>query len=381
MGAIPVQENTHEERSSSMAFALRWEHENRRKIVITALFSIALAFMFFMLLYGTATKSVSVVVNGQETAVITQQGVLKHLLDEKAITVSEHDRISLPLDSKLRNGDVIVINHTSPVQLTADGETKTLYTTGKTVAGALEDLNITVGPEDKVAPTTDAELPAGGSIKIVRVTKEVSEEVVPIAFDTVTQSDSNLLKGKQEIVQEGQEGSKVVRTELVYEDGQLVAQNPIDETVSAESVSKVVAIGTKAPVVTVLSASSPNVDEVTKNGVNFGYKKILNNVTLTAYSAGVESTGKDESHPQYGVTSSGTTVTEGRTIAVDKSVIPLGWWVYIEGLGFRRAEDTGSAVKGNKIDVYFDSTNYANKFGTKRGYTVYVIGPKKPTAD
>ena len=82
---------------------------------------------------------------------------------------------------------------------------------------------------------------------------------------------------------------------------------------------------------------------------------MLKNVTLTAYSAGVASTGKAKSHPEYGITASGTTVTEGRTIAVDPKVIPMGWWVYIEGIGFRRAEDTGSAVKGNKIDVYFES--------------------------
>jgi uncharacterized protein YabE (DUF348 family)/3D (Asp-Asp-Asp) domain-containing protein len=380
VGVIPVQE-THEKRSSSMAFALRWEHENRRRNIIILFFSVALAFMFFMLLYGTATKSVSVVVDGQETVVVTQQGVLKHLLDEKAITFGEFDRISLPLDTKLRNGDVIVINHTAPVQLTADGETLTLYTTGKTVAGALEDLNITVGDLDKVTPAPEVELSSGEAIKIVRVTKEFAEETVAIAFDTVTQNDGNLLKGKQQTVQEGKEGSKVIRTERTYEDGALVAEQTVEETVAAESVSKVVAVGTKVPVPTVLSSSSPNVDEITKGGVNFGYKKILNNVTLTAYSADAASTGKDSSHPQYGVTSTGTTVTEGRTIAVDKNVIPLGWWVYIEGLGFRRAEDTGGSVKGNKVDVYFDSGNYASKFGTKRGYTVYVIGPKKPTAD
>jgi 3D (Asp-Asp-Asp) domain-containing protein len=112
--------------------------------------------------------------------------------------------------------------------------------------------------------------------------------------------------------------------------------------------------------------------------VTFDYKQILKNVKLTAYSAGVESTGKGEDHPAYGKTYTGTTVTEGRTIAVDPKVIPLGWWVYIEGLGLRRAEDIGSAVKGQKIDVYFESHAYANKFGTKQGYTVYVIGPKKP---
>lgn len=380
MGAIQIQE-PHVKRSSSMAFALRWKHEHKRLIGSIALISTALALMFFMLLYGTATKRVSVVVDGQETLVVTQQGVLQHLLDEQAIQVGEHDRISLPLGTKLKNGDSIVITHTTPVQLTADGETQTLYTTGKTVASALEDLNIEVGSLDKVSPAPEAGLESGAEIKIVRVKKEVAEETVPIAFETVTTNDANLLKGKQEIVQEGKEGAKVVMKEKIYEDGVLVSESTVGETVQAESVSKVVAVGTKVPVVTVLSNSSPNVDEVTKNGVKFGYKKVLNNVTLTAYSADADSTGKDDDHPQYGLTYTGTTVTEGRTIAVDKSVIPLGWWVYIEGLGFRRAEDTGSGVKGNKIDVYFDSSSYANKFGTKRGYTVYVIGPKKPTAD
>jgi 3D (Asp-Asp-Asp) domain-containing protein len=59
----------------------------------------------------------------------------------------------------------------------------------------------------------------------------------------------------------------------------------------------------------------------------------------------------------------------------------MGWWVYIDGVGFRRAEDKGSAVKGKKIDVYFDSESHAHKFGTKKGYTVYVIGPKKPVTN
>jgi 3D (Asp-Asp-Asp) domain-containing protein len=110
-------------------------------------------------------------------------------------------------------------------------------------------------------------------------------------------------------------------------------------------------------------------------------KHVMDNVTLTAYSAGVASTGKSKGHPEYGITRSGTRVQEGRTIAVDPRVIPLGWWVYIEGIGLRRAEDTGSAIKGKKIDVYYDSENYADRFGLKRGFTVYVIGPVKPTAD
>lgn len=54
-------------------------------------------------------------------------------------------------------------------------------------------------------------------------------------------------------------------------------------------------------------------------------------------------------------TATQTTATEGRTIAVDPSIIPLGSRVEIPGYGTFVAEDVGGAVKGNTIDVFFDS--------------------------
>jgi 3D (Asp-Asp-Asp) domain-containing protein len=53
-----------------------------------------------------------------------------------------------------------------------------------------------------------------------------------------------------------------------------------------------------------------------------------------------------------GITFTGTEATVGRTVAVDPAVIPLGSWLYIQGIGWRKAEDTGSAVRGNIIDIY-----------------------------
>ena len=53
------------------------------------------------------------------------------------------------------------------------------------------------------------------------------------------------------------------------------------------------------------------------------------------------------------LTASGRCAATGRTIAVDPSVIPLGSQVLIEGLGERRAEDTGGAIRGHHIDVYY----------------------------
>lgn len=100
--------------------------------------------------------------------------------------------------------------------------------------------------------------------------------------------------------------------------------------------------------------------------------KVLSS-TLTAYTAGRESTGKTPSHPQYGVTYSGAKAEEGRTIAVDPAVIPLGSTVYIEGIGLRKAEDTGSAIRGAKIDIFMEDVSEAMDFGVKKNVKVYVL--------
>jgi 3D (Asp-Asp-Asp) domain-containing protein len=95
--------------------------------------------------------------------------------------------------------------------------------------------------------------------------------------------------------------------------------------------------------------------------------------TLTAYTAGYESTGKNATNPAYGITYSGSRAKEGRTIAVDPSVIPLGTTVMIEGVGIRKAEDIGSAVRGVRIDVFMDDLHEARKFGVKKDVKVYVL--------
>lgn len=63
-----------------------------------------------------------------------------------------------------------------------------------------------------------------------------------------------------------------------------------------------------------------------------------------------------------GITSTGTIATEGRTIAVDPSVIPYGTEVIFGGNKYI-AEDCGGAIKGNRIDVFFDSHEDALQFG------------------
>lgn len=85
----------------------------------------------------------------------------------------------------------------------------------------------------------------------------------------------------------------------------------------------------------------------------------LGNFKLTAYCACAKCCGKSD-----GITATGTVATQGRTIAVDPSVIPYGTEVIINGNTYV-AEDCGGAIKSNKIDIYFDSHAEALQFGVQ----------------
>lgn len=96
--------------------------------------------------------------------------------------------------------------------------------------------------------------------------------------------------------------------------------------------------------------------------------KSLGNYKLTFYCPCAVCNGAADAK-----TASGTTPTEGRTIAVDSSVIPLGSRVYIEGYGVFIAEDTGGAIKSNKIDVLVSSHSRAYDLGVKYA-NIYLLG-------
>ena len=59
-------------------------------------------------------------------------------------------------------------------------------------------------------------------------------------------------------------------------------------------------------------------------------------------------------------------------IAVDPNVIPLGTTVYIPGYGVARAEDTGSAILGNRVDLCMLDYNECMAFG-RRTVLVYIL--------
>jgi 3D (Asp-Asp-Asp) domain-containing protein len=67
---------------------------------------------------------------------------------------------------------------------------------------------------------------------------------------------------------------------------------------------------------------------------------------------------------------------DARIIAVDPTLIPYGSWVWIEGLGWYRAEDCGGAIKGFRIDVLTATESDAMRFGRQDRFAIVVPGER-----
>ena len=81
------------------------------------------------------------------------------------------------------------------------------------------------------------------------------------------------------------------------------------------------------------------------------------------------------STPKGSRTATGHIPREGRTVAVDKKLIPLHSVIYVEGLGTFVAEDVGGAVKGKHLDIYISDHQRALNLGTLGGkkLKVYIL--------
>lgn len=98
-------------------------------------------------------------------------------------------------------------------------------------------------------------------------------------------------------------------------------------------------------------------------------------VIATGYTAGIESTGKTPDHPGYGITFSGVEVKRDiySTIAADLDIYPLGTIMYIPGYGYGVVADKGSAISGNKIDLYYETVEDVFAEWGKKEVDVYII--------
>jgi uncharacterized protein YabE (DUF348 family) len=326
---------------------------------------LVLLIMMLLITIHSMKKNLVISIDGKETQIVTFNSNLKSALAKNNINLGPKDKISQSIDSEIKNGDKIYIERAVTVTVAADGEERKIATTEDSVEKLLLSEGITLGENDKVVPALAEEVAEGMMVSITRVDQKIVKENHPIDFSTEIRKDDNLEKGKNKVIQEGVTGEREISIKVIYENGKEVAREVVSNIITKQPVNKVMVQGN----MTLLSFSRGGDAPVV------AYSKVYS-MRATAYDPKSSGSIKKPGQSTVEYTATGTIAKRNpggySTIAVDPKVIPLGTKVYVEGYGFAIAEDTGGAIKGNRIDVYFNSYNESIIWGVKQ-VNVYII--------
>lgn len=325
-----------------------------------AAFLVLLVVIGITIFIGNTRKTVYVYVDGKENKITTFRHTVNDVLKSNNIVLGPKDKTSIGVDSEVKNQDKIYIKKSMDVQVEVDGKILTMNSAENDVEDMLKAEGIKINEDDQVVPSKDQALEKDLKVTIIRVETKTIKETKALAYSTVSKNDSNLDKGKQKLVQDGKAGEKVVTTKVTYENGKEVSRKIISEAVTKKPVQKVVAMGTKIK-------TNASWYSASRGTSSFGANRVIS-VRSTAYSP----------RKDYGraLTASGMVAARNTngisTVAVDPRVIPLGTKLYIEGYGYAVAADTGLAIKGNKVDLFFNTLTEARSWGA-RHVNVHII--------
>jgi len=315
-------------------------HLIRSLVMIFVILLAVLAVSIFFLM----EKSISIADEGQIYTIHTFKNTVGDLLEDEGITIATGDLVEPGLESRLENDQTIKITRAFDICIKFDKQQKIVHSTPITVKDAIHAAGISMGANDVVSVPLDQMINKAQSITVSRITYDYVVHEASLAAPVERKEDRTLERGITKTVQKGRDGLVENTYKVTYKDGVKISAEVFSSKVVREAKSKVVAYGT--------------ITTASRGGSTFEFDRALM-VTATAYTA-------TSSH-----TASGTDPQVG-TIAVDPSVIPLGTKVYVVGYGYAVAEDTGGAIKGNKIDVYLDSNSACLQWGVKK-VKIYIL--------
>lgn len=353
-----------------------------RAVAITIMISILALYFCFPALAQTKyviTDGDNVIVcmsSSSDPQVVIQEAGLE-LGESDTYTTQRNDGIS-----------EIHINRIQMIAVHEGGEMTVVGSYGGTVADVLASLDITLGPDDKLSCSLDSETYDGMAIYITRVRVETLEYDEVIPHGAKIYEDDSLEPDEELVLVEGTDGLIHCTIQVTYEDGvetdrtylssQLVVSatdslilHGVDRSVKEQEYSGNDAYRQSHTSQRTYTLSSFDAGSVPSAACIPGTSQTYSNLlycTATAYTCENET----------GITATGTVARVG-AVAVDPDVIPLGTRMYIVSAdgcyvyGYCVAEDTGGAIKGNTVDLYFDDYDTCMEFG-RRSVIVYILG-------
>ncbi|MBU5668684.1 G5 domain-containing protein [Peptoniphilus sp. MSJ-1] len=311
---------------------------------------LALAALLTMGFRTTMGKDIKLNINGEVKTVFTYEATVGDFLEKENIVVKNKDVVTPSVDEELTNDMEILVTSPKSYHVKDGNRTIIAEVNGYTVSDVLENLGIKLNKLDRISTNLDEVAVEGMEIKIDRVVEENITNNIEIPFETEKRDNADMLKGETKVITKGEVGTKVEDVKNTYVNGVLESTEILKSEITKAPVKEVLEVGTKE------APQAPNGKSA---------KRVIV-MQATAYDPTAGSK-----------TAMGTRARVG-AVAVDPRVIPLGSKLYIESMdgfptyGYATAEDTGGAIKGNRIDLFYNTNAQARKFG-RRNVKVYVL--------
>lgn len=233
------------------------------------------------------------------------------------------------------------------VEIRADGLAREVSTFQSDPADILRKAGVGLGPNDIVSI-------AENTIEVIRVEEKLTLIDTDLPFSTETRVDAKLRPGASKVLEPGSGGIRREIVKVTLAGGKEVGRETVFSQIVKEPVNKVVA---NNPV------RSSNKTAVARGQALPADLKANAEMTFeaTAYTYTGHNTATGQP-PRVGL------------VAVDPRVIPLGTKMYVEGYGFAVAADTGGAIKGRIVDVFFETVRECLVWG-RRKVKIYILRP------
>lgn len=371
LNLLPVKKSFQELGGAVAAFS------KRHPLAVFYCFMIILA----VLVYQYARHTVAIYVDGEELCTAdTFSRTVEEILDEKGIQLHPCDRVLPDRESILTQHMRIDVQKAFEVIVVDGNKLSLILTPTIPVKELLAEEGFELGPDDRIEPAGLEKAYDGAVIKIVRVDKHYVSSRSAVPYDEIAQKNPLLDRGLSRVLREGRYGLQEELVEVTTEDGVEVKKEVVGTVLLEKPLEQIVEYGDNTT--------------LEREGSVMRFDRVVI-MTATAYCPGTPGSGcpLDKNGHAFctgpynsGYTATGKKAVQGlgtlgspRMVAVDPRVIPLGSLLYIEPIpgigkiGFARAEDTGGAIKGNKIDLCYDYHRDVAKFGLRRGIKVYIL--------
>ena len=303
--------------------------------------------------------------NGQTFDVETNAQTVGEFLEAMGIEPKGADIIVPGADVHITDGLYIEIIRAFPVYIRVDGSFSPIVfyaRPGSTLAGVVNEFRQTTETEYVFDMSGWLRrLSPGDIVDLSTVTRVTHYDYEELPYEREYVYSDELVMGETEVYREGVVGTERITLMDVYVSGERSHQAEMARTLLGGPVNAVVHVGTALP---------PN-HAVSACGEIFSYARSVL-MESTAYTLSFECTGRHPGDPWFGVTASGMMAQVG-VVAVDTNVIPFHTRLYIEGYGFAVAGDRGGAIRGYKVDVFFDTREEVRNWGRRHGVRVWIL--------